>query len=115
VVAISCRGPDRVAAQLDRAEVIPYGIAMGGLVISLNVITSVGSGAFLILPVGYLVMPMNALLQHRGANLIGAGAGSQCRTSRAGVHPDRRSTAMARIGFAPRSRCSAFWSQRRCG
>jgi len=64
--------------RLDQAtQVIPYGIAMGVLVIGLNVITNVWIAApFLILLGaigGYLVVPMNALLQHRGANLMGAG------------------------------------------
>ena len=56
---------------------IPLGIAMGVLVIGLNVITNVWIAApFLVLLGaigGYLVVPMNALLQHRGANLMGAG------------------------------------------
>ena len=64
--------------RLDQAtSVIPLGIAMGVLVIGLNVITNVWVAApFLILLGaigGYLVVPMNALLQHRGANLMGAG------------------------------------------
>ena len=64
--------------RLDQAtKVIPLGIAMGVLVIGLNVITNAWLAApFLILLGaigGYLVVPMNALLQHRGANLMGAG------------------------------------------
>jgi len=64
--------------KLDRAtNVIPLGIAMGVLVIGLNVITNVWVAApFLVLlgaVGGYLVVPMNALLQHRGHNLMGAG------------------------------------------
>jgi MFS family permease len=64
--------------QLDDApRVIPLGIAMGVLVILLNVITNVWVAApFLILLGGlggFLVVPMNALLQHRGHNLMGAG------------------------------------------
>jgi MFS family permease len=63
---------------LDQAtRVIPLGIAMGVLVIGLNFITNVWVAApfliFLGLIGGYLVVPMNALLQHRGANLMGAG------------------------------------------
>jgi MFS transporter, LPLT family, lysophospholipid transporter len=50
---------------------------MGVLVILLNVITNVWVAApFLVLLGalgGYLVVPMNALLQHRGHNLMGAG------------------------------------------
>ena len=64
--------------RLDQAtRVLPLGIAMGVLVIGLNVITNVWVAApFLIMlgaVGGYLVVPMNALLQHRGANLMGAG------------------------------------------
>jgi len=58
-------------------RVIPLGIAMGLLVIVLNFITNAWLAApFLILLGGlggYLVVPMNALLQHRGHNLMGAG------------------------------------------
>ena len=64
--------------RLDRATgVIPLGIAMGILVIFMNFITNVWVAApFLIILGGiggYLVVPMNALLQHRGHNLMGAG------------------------------------------
>jgi MFS transporter, LPLT family, lysophospholipid transporter len=64
--------------RLDQAtRVIPLGIAMGLLVIGLDAIRSAWIAApFLILLGaigGYLVVPMNALLQHRGANLMGAG------------------------------------------
>jgi LPLT family lysophospholipid transporter-like MFS transporter len=63
---------------LDRAtSVIPLGVAMGLLVIGMNFIGNVWLAApFLILLGaigGYLVVPMNALLQHRGHNLMGAG------------------------------------------
>jgi len=58
-------------------NVIPLGIAMGLLVILLNFINNVWVAApFLILLGGlggFLVVPMNALLQHRGHNLMGAG------------------------------------------
>jgi hypothetical protein len=64
--------------RLDQAtSVIPLGIALGVLVIGLNAVTNVWVAApFLIILGaigGYLVVPMNALLQHRGANLMGAG------------------------------------------
>ncbi len=64
--------------KLDQAtSVIPLGIAMGILVLLLNVITNVWLAApfliFLGALGGYLVVPMNALLQHRGHNLMGAG------------------------------------------
>ncbi len=64
--------------RLDMAPgVIPMGIGMGLLVILLNFIDNVWMAApFLILLGGlggFLVVPMNALLQHRGHNLMGAG------------------------------------------
>jgi MFS transporter, LPLT family, lysophospholipid transporter len=64
--------------RLDSATgVIPLGIAMGLLVILMNFISNVWVAApFLILLGGlggFLVVPMNALLQHRGHNLMGAG------------------------------------------
>jgi MFS family permease len=67
-----------VAVKLDRATgIIPLGILMGLLVIGMNFIANVWVAApFLILLGaigGYLVVPMNALLQHRGHNLMGAG------------------------------------------
>jgi MFS transporter, LPLT family, lysophospholipid transporter len=64
--------------RLDHApNVMPLGIAMGILMIALNFIHNVWVAApFLILLGaigGFLVVPMNALLQHRGHNLMGAG------------------------------------------
>ncbi len=64
--------------RLDRATaVIPLGVLMGVLVIGLNFIREVWVAVpFLMLlglAGGFLVVPMNALLQHRGHNLMGAG------------------------------------------
>jgi len=64
--------------RLDMAtSVMPLGIAMGILVVLMNFISNVWLAApFLILLGalgGFLVVPMNALLQHRGHNLMGAG------------------------------------------
>ncbi|MEZ5705137.1 MAG: lysophospholipid transporter LplT [Burkholderiaceae bacterium] len=64
--------------KLDQAtRVMPLGIAMGVLVIGMNFIHNVWVAApFLVLLGGlggFLVVPMNALLQHRGHNLMGAG------------------------------------------
>jgi MFS transporter, LPLT family, lysophospholipid transporter len=81
VVAIGTAAGAIIASlrcRLDQAtNVIPLGIAMGVLVIGLNFITNVWAAApFLILLGaigGFLVVPMNALLQHRGHNLMGAG------------------------------------------
>jgi len=81
VVAIGTAVGAVVASMFMRLEratsVIPLGIAMGVLVIAMNFITNVWVAApFLIMLGGlggYLVVPMNALLQHRGHNLMGAG------------------------------------------
>jgi LPLT family lysophospholipid transporter-like MFS transporter len=58
-------------------KVIPLGIVVGILMIGLVVMTNVWVAApFLILLgalCGFLIVPMNALLQHRGHNLMGAG------------------------------------------
>ena len=67
-----------VMMKLDRATaVIPMGIAMGLLVILMNFISNVWVAAPFLLALGalggFLVVPMNALLQHRGHNLMGAG------------------------------------------
>ena len=64
--------------QLHQATVVmPLGIGMGVLVMGMNFIDNVWVAApFLILLGalgGFLVVPMNALLQHRGHNLMGAG------------------------------------------
>ena len=81
VVAIGTAAGAVVASlrmRLDQAtSVIPLGIAMGVLMIGLNFITNVYWAApfFIVLGAigGFLVVPMNALLQHRGHNLMGAG------------------------------------------
>jgi MFS family permease len=67
-----------VTMKLDRAtSVIPMGVAMGLLVILMNFIGNVWVAAPFLLALGalggFLVVPMNALLQHRGHNLMGAG------------------------------------------
>jgi hypothetical protein len=57
--------------------VLPLGIAMGVLVVGMNLIhTPWVAAPFLVLLGGlggFLAVPMNALLQHRGHNLMGAG------------------------------------------
>lgn len=67
-----------VRMRLDQAtSVIPLGIAMGVLVIAMNFISNVWVAAPFLIMLGaiggFLVVPMNALLQHRGHNLMGAG------------------------------------------
>ncbi len=81
VVAVGTAAGAIVASlycRLDRApSVMPLGIGMGLLILLLNFIDNVWVAApFLVLLGafgGYLVVPMNALLQHRGHNLMGAG------------------------------------------
>jgi MFS family permease len=81
VVAIGTAVGAVVASMRMRLEhatrVMPLGIGMGVLVILLNFIDNVWVAApFLVLLGGlggFLVVPMNALLQHRGHNLMGAG------------------------------------------
>ena len=67
-----------VMMKLDQAtRVIPLGVAMGLLVVLMNVIDNVWLAAPFLMVLGglggFLVVPMNALLQHRGHNLMGAG------------------------------------------
>jgi len=61
----------------DGPRVITLGIAMGGLIILLIFIDNVWVAAPFLIGLGalggFLVVPMNALLQHRGHNLMGAG------------------------------------------
>ena len=58
-------------------RVIPMGIAMGLLVICMNFISNLWVAVPFLIVLGglggYLVVPMNALLQHRGHSLMGAG------------------------------------------
>ena len=67
-----------VRMRLEHAtRVIPLGVAMGLLVIVMNVISNVWVAAPFLIALGviggFMVVPMNALLQHRGHNLMGAG------------------------------------------
>ncbi len=58
-------------------NVVPVGIAMGIIVIAMNFATSLSVAIPLLLLIGglagFFVVPMNALLQHRGHILMGAG------------------------------------------
>lgn len=58
-------------------NVVPVGIAMGIVVIAMNFVTSLYVAIPLLLLIGalagFFVVPMNALLQHRGHILMGAG------------------------------------------
>jgi MFS family permease len=64
--------------RLDQAvKVIPLGIAMGLIVILMDFVHNVWLAVPLIVLIGglagFFVVPMNALLQHRGHHLVGAG------------------------------------------
>lgn len=64
--------------RLDQAtHVIPLGVAMGLLVLGMNVLDDIVVAVPFLIVLGglggFLVVPMNALLQHRGHNLMGAG------------------------------------------
>jgi hypothetical protein len=58
-------------------DVVPVGIAMGIIVIAMNFAKSVAVAIPLMILIGalagFFVVPMNALLQHRGHILMGAG------------------------------------------
>ena len=63
---------------LDRSvRVIPLGIVMGLVVIAMNFVSQVWLAILLMVLIGglagFFVVPMNALLQHRGHHLVGAG------------------------------------------
>jgi hypothetical protein len=63
---------------LNRAvNVVPVGIAMGIIVIAMNFATTLSMAIPLLILIGglagFFVVPMNALLQHRGHILMGAG------------------------------------------
>jgi MFS family permease len=81
VVAIGMAGGAVVASMRMRLEdgprVITLGIVMGTLIIGLIFISNVWVAAPFLIMLGaiggFLVVPMNALLQHRGHNLMGAG------------------------------------------
>ena len=64
--------------RLERAlGVLPLGVLMGALLMSMVLVRSTGLAVPMLIALGalggYIVVPMNALLQHRGHNLMGAG------------------------------------------
>ena len=64
--------------RLDRAlSVLPLGVLMGALVAAMVLVRHLGAAVPFLVALGalggYIVVPMNALLQHRGHNLMGAG------------------------------------------
>ncbi|MEZ5613860.1 MAG: lysophospholipid transporter LplT [Rhodocyclaceae bacterium] len=81
VVALGIAAGAVIAAKgvaLDKAvKVLPVGIMMGIVVIGMIFVTDLPVALFMMVAVGamagYFVVPMNALLQHRGHILMGAG------------------------------------------
>jgi MFS family permease len=76
-IAIGSVVAARYISLKDSVRVLPAGILMGGFVISMTVIHNwyVASLIFLLIGAlsGFFIVPLNALLQHRGHLLIGAG------------------------------------------
>ncbi|MBI2307622.1 MAG: lysophospholipid transporter LplT [Rhodocyclales bacterium] len=81
VVAVGVAGGAIVAAKLitlrKSIRVIPLGIAMGVIVLTMNFVHTLWLAVPLLILIGglsgFFVVPMNALLQHRGHILMGAG------------------------------------------
>ncbi len=76
-VAIGAVGAARMITLRKSLTVIPLGMAMGVIVLLMNYVTAVWLAVPLLVIIGalsgYFVVPMNALLQHRGHILMGAG------------------------------------------
>jgi MFS family permease len=81
ICAIGIAGGAMIAAKvvpLNRAvDVVPVGIAMGVIIIAMNFVRTLEVALPLMILIGalagFFVVPMNALLQHRGHILMGAG------------------------------------------
>jgi len=76
-VAIGAVLAARLVALEKSIKVLSVGIAMGFVVMGMNLVTSVPVALMMMVVVGamsgFFVVPMNALLQHRGHILMGAG------------------------------------------
>lgn len=76
-VALGAAAAARLVTLRKAVRVIPLGIAMGLIVLVMNFVHHVWLAVPLLVVVGalsgYFVVPMNALLQHRGHILMGAG------------------------------------------
>lgn len=76
-IALGAAASARLIPLRKSLTVIPLGIAMGIIVMGMTLVTSVIFAYPLLILIGVLsgffVVPMNALLQHRGHNLMGAG------------------------------------------
>jgi MFS transporter, LPLT family, lysophospholipid transporter len=76
-IALGAVAAARCVALRSAVSVLPIGAAMGLVVISMIAVTSLPIAVFLMIAIGvcagFFVVPMNALLQHRGHVLMGAG------------------------------------------
>ena len=76
-VAVGATLAARMITMRQSVKVIPLGIAMGLIVIAMNFVTHLWLAVTLLVIIGglsgFFVVPMNALLQHRGHILMGAG------------------------------------------
>ena len=76
-VAVGAAGAAKAISMRKSVSVIPLGIAMGLVVLVMNFVTTRALAVPLLIIIGalsgYFVVPMNALLQHRGHSLMGAG------------------------------------------
>ena len=67
----------RIVSLRGAANVLPIGMVMGGVVVSMIFVKSLALAIVLMILIGgcagFFVVPMNALLQHRGHVLMGAG------------------------------------------
>ncbi|HMV06131.1 MAG TPA: lysophospholipid transporter LplT [Accumulibacter sp.] len=76
-VALGAVGAAKMITLRKSVRVIPLGIAMGVIVLLMNLVHHLGLAVGLLILIGalsgFFVVPMNALLQHRGHILMGAG------------------------------------------
>jgi hypothetical protein len=76
-VALGAIGAARMITLRKSVRVIPLGIAMGVIVLVMNFVEHIWLAVPLLVLIGalsgFFVVPMNALLQHRGHILMGAG------------------------------------------
>jgi hypothetical protein len=76
-VAVGAAMAAKMITMRKSVTVIPLGIAMGLIVIAMNFVHDIGFATALLVAIGalsgFFVVPMNALLQHRGHILMGAG------------------------------------------
>jgi hypothetical protein len=76
-IAIGAVVAARFVPLVRAVDVVPVGIAMGLVVMAMNFVTTISVAIPLMILIGalagFFVVPMNAILQHRGHILMGAG------------------------------------------